>query len=67
MKLQLNRLNRYNFQLKLFHTAVTMKLVKVIENGMNTYSSMSSIILQSLTFITFIVSEKIATLKFSAC
>ena len=35
MKLQLNRLNRYNFQLKLFHTAVTMKLVKVIENGMN--------------------------------
>ena len=38
-------------------------MVKVTESGMNRLSSMSSTIMQSLTFITFTVSEKIPMLK----
>ena len=39
-------------------------MVKVTESGMNRESWASSTILQSLTFITSIVSEKIALLEF---
>ena len=42
-------------------------MVKVTEGDMNRLSSVSRTIMQSLTFITFMVSEKIRTLNFSTC
>ena len=39
-------------------------MAKVTESGMNRYSSMSSTIMQSLAFITFMMSEKFLMLKF---
>ena len=42
-------------------------MIKVTESGVNSYSSVSSTITQGLTFISFIVSQKIEMLKFSTC
>ena len=42
-------------------------MVMVTESAINWSSLMSSTIMQSLTFLTFIVSEKIAALKFLSC
>ena len=61
-------INNYTkFQLNQIKTAITLwpwNTIKVTESGMNGYSWMNATTMQSLTFIVFIVSEKIATLMF---
>ena len=56
IKFQVNQMRTYKFWLKIFDTAVTLKY---IQGQWKWYGSMSSAIMQRLTFITFIVSQKI--------
>ena len=64
-KFQLNWIRTWKFQLKCLTLLWPWNVVKVTESYMNGLSSVISAIMQSWTFVTFIVSEKIA--RFMPC